>query len=157
MKINSGMKKAFFLFLTFATLFFTEHAQSQTPHKAFTGAEATLDNYKALYALNSGDTKKITATLRNINNALEDPRLKGKLEVELIAFGDGLAVFQKNNSFEKTLKNLQAKGVILAACQNTIRERRIDKNDLFPFISFVPSGNGEIIIRQYQGWAIVHP
>ena len=116
-----------------------------------------MKNYKVLYELNSNDIKRMTGTLRNINNALEDPRLKGKLEVELIAYGDGLAVYEKNNSFEKTLKDLQAKGVILAACQNTIRERHIDKNDLFPFISFVPSGNGEIIIRQYQGWAVVHP
>ena len=149
------MKKASFIFITFITLFFT--AQSQTTQKPFTGAEATLKNYKALYELNSSDTKTITSTLRNINNALEDPRLKGKLEVELIAFGDGLSVYEKSNSFKKTLEALQEKGVILAACQNTIRERHIDKNNLFPFISFVPSGNGEIIIRQYQGWAVVHP
>ena len=151
------MKKVFILLITFTALFFSQHAQSQTAPKAFTGAEATLDNYKALYELNSSDTKTITATLRNINNALEDPRLKGKLEVELIAFGDGLAVYQKDNSFEEALKKLEAKGVILAACQNTIRERKIDTNKLFSFISFVPSGNGEIIIRQYQGWAVLHP
>lgn len=151
------MKKVFILLITFTALFFSQHAQSQTTPKAFTGAEATLDNYKALYELNSGDTKTITSTLRNINNALEDPRLKGKLEVELIAFGDGLAVYQKDNSFKKTLEALQDKGVILAACQNTIRERKIDTNNLFHFISFVPSGNGEIIIRQYQGWAVLHP
>ncbi len=151
------MKKASVLLITLISLFFTQTAISQTTQKPFTGAEATLKSYKALYELNSSDTKTITSTLRNINNALEDPRLKGKLEVELIAFGDGLAVYEKSNSFEKTLKDLQAKGVILAACQNTIRERHIDKNDLFPFLSFVPSGNGEIIIRQYEGWAVVHP
>lgn len=151
------MKRASVFLITFIALFFTQAARSQAPKKPFTGAEATLENYKVLYELNSNDIKRITGTLRNINNALEDPRLKGKLEVELIAFGDGLAVYEKNNPFEKTLKDLQAKGVILAACQNTIRERNIDKNDLFPFISFVPSGNGEIIIRQYQGWAVVHP
>lgn len=151
------MKKASVLLITFIALSFIQSAKSQATKKPFTGAEATLKNYKALYELNSSDTKTITATLRNINNALEDPRLKGKLEVELIAFGDGLAVYEKSNSFKETLEALQAKGVILAACQNTIRERHIDKNDLFPFISFVPSGNGEIIIRQYQGWAVVHP
>ena len=151
------MKKASFFFISIIVFSFIQTTQGQTAQKPFTGAEATLKNYKVLYELNSNDIKRMTGTLRNINNALEDPRLKGKLEVELIAYGDGLAVYEKNNSFEKTLKDLQAKGVILAACQNTIRERHIDKNDLFPFISFVPSGNGEIIIRQYQGWAVVHP
>ena len=130
---------------------------SQTKQQEFTGAKATLKNYKALYVLNSGDEKKITSTLRNMKNALEDPRLKGKLELELIVFGDGVAVYDKNGTFEKTLKDLQAKGVLLAQCENTIKERHIEKSALFDFISYVPSGNGEIIIREYQGWAVVHP
>ncbi|MDQ6814382.1 MAG: DsrE family protein, partial [Bacteroidota bacterium] len=55
------------------------------------------------------------------------------------------------------LTYLQKKGVLLAQCENTVRERKINKDELWPFISYVPSGNGEIIIRQYQGWATVHP
>lgn len=130
---------------------------AQTKPQDFTGAKATLKNYKALYILNSGDEKKMTGTLRNMKNALDDPRLKGKLELELIVFGDGVAVYDKNGIFEKTLKELQARGVLLAQCENTLRERHIDKSTLFDFISFVPSGNGEIIIREQQGWAVVHP
>jgi intracellular sulfur oxidation DsrE/DsrF family protein len=144
---------AAFIFLTFVK---TASAQ-QTDPAAFTGATAKFKNYNALYILNSNDDKKISGILRNIANALEDPRLKGKLHVELIAFGDGVAVYMKSGTYEQALKDLQAKGVILAQCSNTIKERKIDKNDLFPFISYVPSGNGEIIIRQYQGWAVVHP
>lgn len=133
----------------------TSFAQTK-PHD-FTGAKATLKSYKALYILNSGDEKKMTGTLRNMKNALDDPRLKGKLELELIVFGDGVAVYDKNGIFEKILKELQARGVLLAQCENTLRERHIDKSTLFDFISFVPSGNGEIIIREQQGWAVVHP
>lgn len=124
---------------------------------AFHGAEANLKEYKALYILNQSDEKKIKGTLRNINNALNDPRLKGKLEVELVVFGDGVDVFKKSNHYDMLLTALQQKGVLLAQCENTIRERKIPKEDLWPFISYVPSGNGEIIIRQYQGWATVHP
>lgn len=151
------MKTVALVLLGIATILLGNQAQCQSGQKAFTGAKATLKNYQALYVLNTYDTKTITATLRNINNALEDPRLKGKLEVELIAFGNGVAVYEKSGTFEKTLEDLQAKGVLLAQCENTIRERHIDKSSLFPFISYVPSGNGEIIIRHYQGWAVVHP
>jgi intracellular sulfur oxidation DsrE/DsrF family protein len=151
------MKKYIFI-SAFALLAFIKPASAQqTDPAAFTGATAKLKHYDALYILNSGDEKKITGTLRNINNALEDPRLKGKLQIELVAFGDGVAVYMKSGIFEQKLKDLQAKGVILAECSNTVRERNIDKNDLFPFISYVPSGNGEIILRQYEGWATVHP
>lgn len=150
------MKTATFVLLALATLFTAKHAQSQSSQQSFTGAKPTL-HYKALYVINVDDAKKISGTLRNINNALDDPRLKGKLEVELIAFGNGVALYEKSGSFEKTLQDLQAKGVLLAQCENTIRERHIDKNTLFPFISYVPSGNGEIIIRGSQGWVVVHP
>ncbi|HWZ15129.1 MAG TPA: DsrE family protein [Mucilaginibacter sp.] len=152
------MKKHILILAAFAFLTFVKTANAQqTDPAAFTGATAKLKHYDALYILNSNDDKKIKGFLRNIDNALEDPRLKGKLHVELIAFGDGVAVYMKSGAYEESLKNLQAKGVVLAQCSNTIRERKIDKNDLFPFISYVPSGNGEIILRQYDGWAVVHP
>lgn len=152
------MKKYTFVIALFALVAFakTSHAQ-QTAPAAFTGATAKLKHYDALYILNSNDEKRIKGTLRNMSNVLEDPRLKGKLHLELIAFGDGVALFMKNGPYEQALKDLQAKGVTLAQCSNTIRERNIDKSQLFDFISFVPSGNGEIILRQYEGWATVHP
>lgn len=151
------MKKLFFLLFAVIFLSFSYRSNAQNPAAKFSGAKAILRNYKVLYVLNSGDEKKITGTLRNLKNALDDPRLKGKLDAELIAFGDGVAVYQKNGIFEKTLLELQKRGVLLAQCENTLKERSIDKTSLFDFISYVPSGNGEIIIRQYEGWAVVHP
>lgn len=152
------MKKLIHAVLLFIAVLMTVPAIAQTSDpSSFTGAQPKLKHYNALYILNSGEEKKIKSTLRNLNNALEDPRLKGKLHVELIAFGDGVAVYEKSGQFEQTLKDLQAKGVVLAQCSNTIKERNIDKNTLFGFISYVPSGNGEIILRQYEGWATVHP
>lgn len=142
------------LFVAFGTF---SRANAQSSSLTFTGAKATLKTYNALYVINSNDQKKIAGTLRNMKNALEDPRLKGKLHLELIAFGDGVAVYDRKGTFEKSLLALKKDGVILAECENTIRERKIAKSSLFDFISYVPSGNGEIIIRQYQGWAVVHP
>lgn len=140
-------------------LFFSPkiYSQNTNHHKNFQGAVATLKSYKALYILDASDDKKIKGIIRNINNALDDPRLKGKLEVELVAFGDGVEIFKKTNHYDTLLLKLQKRGVILAECSNTIKERKISKDELWPFIFYVPSGNGEIIIRQYQGWATVHP
>ena len=147
------MKKLFQLLFILSATVLAKPVAAQT----FTGAEATKPHYKALYFLNDADPKKIKGTLRNIDNALEDVRLKGKLEVELVVFGDGVAVYDKSNPYEEPLLALQKKGVILAQCSNTVRERHIDKETLFPFISYVPSANGEIIIRQADGWAVIHP
>ncbi|MGO4875637.1 DsrE family protein [Pedobacter psychrotolerans] len=130
---------------------------AQEKNSNYVGAIAKKKTYSALYVLNSADEKHISATLRNMNNALEDPRLKGKLALELIAFGDGVAVYLKDGKFLDQLNLLRNKGVRLAQCENTIRERKIDKSGLFDFINYVPSGNGEIIILSAEGWAIVHP
>ena len=123
----------------------------------FEGATADQAQYHAIYQLDSDDPKLIQQTLRNISNALEDGRLKGKLTVELIAFSGGTAVYRKDQPYEAQLTALKQKGVILAQCLNTMRERKISKDELLPIVSYVPSGNGELIIRQAQGWALVHP
>jgi intracellular sulfur oxidation DsrE/DsrF family protein len=151
------MKKIITSLTILAAIIVVKPAFAQTKDTTFTGAKATMAHYKALYYLDEADPKKIKGTLRNIDNALEDERLKGKLEVELIAFSDGVAVYDKSGPYEAALLALQKKGVILAQCSNTVRERHIDKSTLFSFISYVPSGNGEIIIRQAEGWATIHP
>lgn len=132
-------------------------AQNISRQENFHGAEAELVSYKALFIINDGSEIKMKGVLRNIKNALDDPRLKGKLEVELLAFSDGVEIFKKENKLDTLLLELQKKGVLLAQCENTIQERNIDKSTLWSFISYVPSGVGEIIIRQRQGWASVHP
>ena len=145
------------LFLLLACCIATVTMGQTNYSAADTGATANLSAYNALYILNQADDKKIRGIIRNINNALDDPRLKGKLHVELVVFGEGVEVFKKLNHYDTLLVALQNKGVLLAQCLNTMRERKISKDELWPFIAYVPSGNGEIIIRHYQGWATVHP
>lgn len=88
---------------------------------------------------------------------MNDPRLKGKLQIELVVFGDGVEIFKRGSLYKETLSDLKSKGVALVQCENTLKERKIDKSELYPFISYVPTGNGEIILRHYEGWAIIHP
>lgn len=110
-----------------------------------------------VYQLESDDPKLIQMTLRNMKNALADPRLQGKLHMELVAYAGGTNVFRQDQPYEAELRALKAQGVILAQCLNTLTERNISKQELFPFVGFVPTGNGELIIRQAQSWALVHP
>ena len=85
---NINMKKVILVLFILTAMVFVKPAIAQT----FQGAAATKTHYKALYYLDDADPKKIKMMLRNIDNALEDARLKGKLEVELVAFADGVAV-----------------------------------------------------------------
>lgn len=125
--------------------------------RAFTGAKADKKHYSAIFQLNTDDPKTMEGTIRNINNALNDPRLKNKLEIELVAYSSGWQIFNKDNPYGEKLLELRKKGVILAQCQNTLNERKIPLSQILPFVSVVPTGNGELIIRESQGWAIVKP
>lgn len=155
------MKKLSLILLSFVLL--TTAVTAQTTDKAldnnraFTGATANKKAYHAIYQLDNNDPKIIGKAIRNINNALNDPRLKGKIQIELIAFGGGTDAYLKDSKYENDLKALIEKGVIVSQCNNTLKERKISRYQLYDFIAIVPSGNGELIIRQAEGWSVIKP
>ena len=114
-------------------------------------------HYGVVVQLDNGGPLAIKKTLTNIENLLNDPRLKGHITIELVANSKGYDVYVKGNGVEERLKKLQEEGVILAQCANTLKELHVDRSDLYPFITIVPSGMGEITLREAQGWAYIHP
>ena len=122
------------------------------------GAQPSKSEYGVIFQIDRGDQATIKKTLNNIENILHDPRFKGRaLHVELIANSKGFEVYAKGNGFENKLKQLKADGVQLAQCANTLRELNVDRHDLYGFVRIVPSGMGEIVIREGEGWAYIHP
>ncbi|HEX7756080.1 MAG TPA: DsrE family protein [Niabella sp.] len=154
------MKKAV-LILFSVVLAFTVAGQQLTPaqqkNKQFAGAVAKQKTYHVIYQMDNSDPKIIEKVLRNLNNALNDPRLKGRLKAELIAFSGGTDAYLKGSKYEEELKSLVERGVIVAQCANTLHERKIQPEQLYDFIGIVPSGNGELILRQAEGWSVVKP
>jgi len=126
-------------------------------NRSYTGAIASKKIYRAIYQLDSNDPKIITKAIRNIRNALNDPRLKGKLQIQLIAFSGGTEAYLKGSPYEGALKELIEQGVIVSQCLNSLKERNLSKDQLYDFIGYVPSGNGELIIRAAEGWTIIKP
>lgn len=129
----------------------------EVANQKFEGAVAGLENYNAIYQLDTGDEKIVDKAFRNIENALEDPRLKGKLKIELVTFSGGTNVMLKGNPYEARLRSLLQKGVIIVQCNNSMVELGLKRDQLYPFIGLVPSGTGELIIRSAQGWAVIKP
>lgn len=155
------MKKLLFVLLYAITVTTTSLAQSNTnllqKNQAFTGATAKQKHYNAIYQLDTNDPKIIEKAIRNINNSLNDPRLSGKIKIELVAFSGGTDAYLKGGKYEEELKALVEKGVIVSQCYNTLIERKINRDQIYDFIGLVPSGAGEIIIRQADGWSVIKP
>jgi len=94
---------------------------------------------------------------KSLNNVLKDPRLVGKLQLELITFSEGTEAVLKGSKYEEDLKMLVKKGVIVAQCLNSLKARNISPDQVYDFIAIVPSANGELVIRHAEGWAIIKP
>lgn len=155
------MKKILCLLFSLSIISTNINAQDKSnllsKNQSFTGAKSSRSGYNSIFQLDTNDSNIIKKTFRNIENALNDPRLKGKLHVELVMFSGGTDVNLKSSGYEEDLKRLIAKGVTVAQCNNSLREKNLNRNDIYDFLAVVPSGAGEIILRESEGWAVVKP
>lgn len=123
----------------------------------FKGAEAKEKEYSAIFQLDTNNPEIVKKTFRNIRNVMQDKRLVGKLKIELVTFSGGTDVMRKSSPYIDDLKDIIEKGVQVAQCENSLRERKLTKKDILDFIPYVPSGNGELIIRASEGWVVIKP
>ena len=152
--IFQHLAKPFQLFLVILGINAQAHSAQA---EVFTGATSTKDHFNVIFHVDSDSSAAMKKTLNNIKNLLVDPRTKGKIQVELIANSKGFGIYKKGNGLEADLKALDEQGVILAECQNTLRELKVAPDSLYSFVKLVPSGMGELVIRQSEGWAYIHP
>jgi intracellular sulfur oxidation DsrE/DsrF family protein len=113
--------------------------------------------YHALFIISANNKIKMNKIIDNIHNALNDPRLKGHIKIELLAFSAGSHLYFKGSGREKALLKLKKMGVELAQCANSLYELHIPISKLYPFIKIVPSAQGEIILRESEGYAYLKP
>jgi len=102
--------------------------------------------------LNSADTAVWSSTIGNIKNLQKI--WPGSVKIEVVVHGKALnfLVASKTHLLEDI--NLVAnKGVVFSACENTMKKYAITKEMLVPIASTVPSGVGELVIKQENGWS----
>ncbi len=109
---------------------------------------------KVLFHLN--DQNKVEATLRNIENLLEDS--DEDIEIELVVHSEAVYSFIENkiNNLKK-INTLIDKGINISICKNTLSNSNLKKEDFIPGISIVSSGMGEITRKQAEGWLYIKP
>jgi len=112
--------------------------------------------YRVVFHLDEAERAKHEAILRNIRNLLDDLGAE-QTRVELVAHGPGIDLLTGQTGLGEQAQALAARGVILAACHNTLRERQIPAERLLPGVTVVPAGIGEIVRREAEGWLYVRP
>jgi intracellular sulfur oxidation DsrE/DsrF family protein len=64
-------------------------------------------------------------------------------------------ILKTNANQAQRLKELSGKGVIFAACENTMQRMKVTREQLFPFAVTVDSGVAEVIRKQEAGWSYI--
>ncbi|CFX07528.1 conserved exported protein of unknown function [Candidatus Filomicrobium marinum] len=131
-------------------------------------AMAEGDRYskqKVVYHINydgGEDGKAYKGALGNIQNHINAVG-KDNIDVKVVLHGDGvnlLRVAKDNLQLQGTVSNLKLQNVAFAVCNNTLKGRKIDKdNDLFEVFDedIVPSGVAELSYLQGQGYTYIKP
>lgn len=108
---------------------------------------------KIVMQLTSADTvvhKMLVKQLANILSVAPDTR------IEVVCHGPGLSFLNSSKSIVgKQLEAFSSKGVDLVACQFSMKERSVSKDQLFPFIRIVEAGIIEIVDKQNEGWVYI--
>jgi intracellular sulfur oxidation DsrE/DsrF family protein len=111
---------------------------------------------KVVVHVNFPETGRQGAGLKNVTNILkEDP----DAQVEVVCHGAGIGlVEQARTEYAEAVDALVKKGVKFVACENTMRQKSIRKEDLLPGVGTVPSGAVEVVRKQQRdGFAYFKP
>ena len=109
--------------------------------------------YLAVVEVNNENAEEWQNILNNVEN-LQNAFWPEQTAIEVVAHDKGLSLLlNEDNALRERLRRLAERGVVLAACQSTMRLRHIEKDALLPFAITVESGVAEIIRRQAGGWA----
>jgi intracellular sulfur oxidation DsrE/DsrF family protein len=120
-----------------------------------TYAFSQVDNgekHKIVFQFVSGDTLSQHSLINNLKNLREG---WPKAQVEIVFHGNGIfMVMGEKTKYAKELQDfVEKKAIKLVVCENTMRQKKVVREQILPFVGTVPMGIGEIVLKQEQGWS----
>ena len=106
---------------------------------------------KVVWDVSDGDTTTSAGVFRQINNALVQVP---DLQIEVVFHGPAIYMLVKDSTvFISRIKSAKEKGVVLSACNNSMKRFKIDSSQLVEESSIIPSAVVELIRKQSEGWS----
>lgn len=116
-----------------------------------TGRQVVV-RHRVVMHMSSPDTlvwKGLMNNLKNMKAGWGD-----SVAIEVVVHGPGISMLVKEKTTQAAkIAAFSKEGVLFVACENTIRERKIDRASILPDAGFVPMGVGELVLKQEQGWS----
>ncbi|QQS28430.1 MAG: DsrE family protein [Sphingobacteriales bacterium] len=144
------MRQVFFLV---ASLFFTLVKFSEPVYAQEKSQAIDKTKYKIVFQVTSDDTLVHKMVVRQVNNTLQ---AAPNTQIEVVCFGPGISILVASKTkFEEKINELVKKDVKFMACENTMKERKIEKKDIIKSAGFVPVAILYIVKKQKQGWGYI--
>ena len=119
-------------------------------------ADAPAVRHKVIFQVSDNDPAKWTLALNNVKNIQQDLG-RDNVDIEVVAYGPGLNMLKLESAVSARVGDAIAQGVKILACENTMTNNKIAKDDLLPNLSYVKAGVVELMVKQRQGWAYIRP
>lgn len=129
---------------------------AQATARAGEGTAGEDEVLKVVVHVNFPDAERQGGGLKNIANVL---KAAPGSQVEVVCHGPGIVLVEKARSGHGAeVADLIKQGVAFKACENTMRQRSLRKEDLLPGVGTVPVGTIEVIRKQQKdGFAYFKP
>jgi hypothetical protein len=114
------------------------------------------ERYKVVLQVSDADPAKWNLALNNARNVQEDLG-KGNVDVEIVAYGPGLGMLKSDSKVADRLAQALDNNIGLMACENTMRNTKVTKADMYSGIHYVDAGVVHLMKRQREGWAYIRP
>lgn len=114
-----------------------------------------MDNLKVIFHID--ESERWDRVLGNVKNLLKQVE-QDKIKIEVLANGKSVDNYIKDNDQnEESMRELSESGVEFAACNNSLNNLNIEKEELFDFVEIVPAGVLELAQKQAQGYGYIKP
>jgi intracellular sulfur oxidation DsrE/DsrF family protein len=111
---------------------------------------------KVVFQVSDNDPAKWSLALNNARNVQQDLG-KNNVEIEIVAYGPGLGMLKAESKVADRLAQALDNNVGLLACENTMTNTKVKRDEMYGGIAYVKAGVTHIMKRQQEGWAYIRP
>ena len=111
---------------------------------------------KVVFQVSDNHPAKWNLTLNNARNFQTEFGRHGSA-IEVVAYGPGINRRKFDSEVGSRVMDESREGIRFAACKNTMRARKLTPKDMLDHIHYVPSGVGELVMKQHRGYAYIKP
>lgn len=119
-------------------------------------AQASAKPTRVIVQVSDDDPVRWNLVLNNVKNLQQDFGV-ANIAVEIVAYGPGIGMLKLESPVGARILEATTAGVVVNACQNTMRGQKLVPADMLSNVTYVSAGVVEIVKRQQEGWAYLRP